>query len=370
MKKLIPLLVIPVIVGALWLFATERRTPESLPVTTTPTPATAAAEPLKLNTGDLDGDTPGEGALTLSTPTSGSEQEAPVKPAAQAYSSAQEALAAVLKGAKDYDDSILEQFNQPGADCSWCPEFYQAVRDLIARPDTAQDQKSYLAEIMAISGKVENVQDLAESIKNAKTPEDADLFAQALELSVGKDDVTRFLGDQMNSTNETLQEASVAAVTNQGSRLAVELLIKNTVERGDPDGYYSRGTGVGELIPEEEAIPPLQAMVQNRDQYSHLGVKSLLNSGMEGLRIVFDELENSKDPEADKKLLKDALDHVNYDDGMDSYIQQKLESKSPAAREFAQQIKAEFSDAGNEDAGDENSPVQGQQSTGSSSGGF
>lgn len=364
MKKLVPLLVIPVIVGALWLFATERRTPESLPVAATPTAEGAAApEPLKLNTGDGDGSSSDLAALNLSTPASGSEQDAPVKPAAQSYASAAEALAAVLKGAKDYDDSILEQFNQPGADCTWCPEFYQSVRDLVARGDTPQDQKSYLAEIMAISGKVENVSDLAESIKNAKTPEDADLFAQALELSVGKDDVTRFLGDQMNSTNETLQEASVAAVTNQGSRLAVELLIKNTIERGDPDGYYSKGTGLGEAIPEEEAIPPLQELVQRHDQYSHLGVKSLLNSGMEGLRIVFDELENLKDPEQGKRLLKDALDHVNYDDGMDEYIQKKLESKNPAVLELANQIKSEFSDGGSEGADELGGATEGQQTS-------
>jgi hypothetical protein len=353
MKKLIPLLLIAIVVGGLWLFASERKG-SSAPVaaasaTSTPEPS---AQSVNLQLKPIDpASINGGNGLALQQPKIGddSEQDVQLKPASEAYESAEAALAAVLKGAKEYDDSILEQFTQPGEDCSWCPEFYNSVRDMATNANTPQDQKSYLAEILAISGRLENVETLTEAIKNAKSPDEADVYASAMELTVGKEDITRYLGDQMTSTNEPLREAAVAAVTNQGNRLAVELLLKNTLERGDPDGYYSVGIGIGELIPTEDAMPVLHEMVQKRDEYSHLGVKALLNGGMEGLRIVMDELENSKDPESDKKLLKDAIDHVNFEDGMEEYLKQKMEnSQQPAVVEFAKQINEEFNQASEE----------------------
>lgn len=350
MKKLIPLLIIAIVVGGLWLFASERRGPASSVslASVTPTSDASAQEgALALKPVDPAGANAVNGApLVLPKGAEDLEQEVELKPASETYESAEAALAAVLKGAKEYDDSILEQFTQPGEDCTWCPEFYNSVRDMATNPNTPQDQKSYLAEILAISGRLENIETLTESIKNAKSTDEADVYASALELTVGKEDITRYLGDQMSATNESLREASVAAVTNQGNRLAVELLIKNTVERGDPDGYYGVGIGIGELIPTEDAMPLLHELVQKRDEYSHLGVKALLNGGMEGLRIVFDELENSKDPEADKKLLKDAIDHVNFEDGMEEYLKQKIEnSKQPNVVDFAKQISDEFNQA-------------------------
>ncbi len=362
MKKLIPLLIIAIVIGGLWLFASERRGPAG-------TLANAGVTPTSVSTGQGDAlalkpvdpaSVNGAGGPSLVLPKNAEdlEQEVQLKSAVESYDSAEAALAAVLKGAKEYDDSILEQFTQPGEDCTWCPEFYNSVRDMATNSNTPQDQKSYLAEILAISGRLDNVETLTEAIKNAKSPEEADVYASALELTVGKEDITRYLGNQMSVTNESLREAAVAAVTNQGNRLAVELLIKNTVERGDPDGYYGVGIGIGELIPTEDAMPLLHEMVQKRDEYSHLGVKALLNGGMEGLRVVFDELENSKDPEADKKLLKDAIDHVNFEDGMEEYLKQKIESsKQQNVIDFAKQIKDEFNQAseqfGQEEEGEE-----------------
>jgi len=353
MKKLIPLLLIAVVVGGIWLFASERRGPSvPAPITSATLPSEATPQDAALALQALDpaaANISGSGAIIQPKGSDESEQAIELKPASEAYTSAEAALAAVLKGSKEYDDSILEQFTQPGDDCTWCPEFYNSVRDMATNANTAQDQKSYLAEILAISGRMENVQALTEAVKNAKSADEADVYASALELTVGKEEITRFLGEQMTATNESLREASVAAVTNQGNRLAVELLMKNTVERGDPDGYYSVGIGIGELIPTEDAMPVLHEMVQKRDQYSHLGVKALLNGGMEGLRIVFDELENSKDPEANKRMLKDALDHVNFEDGMEEYIKQKLESsKNPDVLQFAKEINEQFQQANEE----------------------
>ena len=91
------------------------------------------------------------------------------------------------------------------------------------------------------------------------------------------DDVVTELSGYVNSNNELLQESAVAAITNQGSKLAAETLYKHTVEKGDADGYYSLGIGLGELIPDDETLPYLNELVSKRDKYSHLAVKALLN---------------------------------------------------------------------------------------------
>ncbi len=274
----------------------------------------------------------------------GSETFDEIKPAAEAYSSAEEALTAALKGAKDFDDSVLEQFTEPSPDCSWCSAFYSSVQGIALNPNTPQDQKSYMAELLAISGRSENVQTLVDAIKNAPNSTEADLFAEALELTLGKDDVVKVLGDQLSTTNDTLREASVAAITNQGTKYAAEMLQKHIQERNDPDAYYSQGYGPGEFIPDEEALPFVQEQVQKRDQYSAVWAKSLINAGLPGLQSLFEQLENSSNPEADRALTKDALAHVNFEDGIKEMTDNVIaNNRSPVAVEFAKQIQAEIS---------------------------
>lgn len=269
--------------------------------------------------------------------------EGETKPAAQFYANAEDAFKAIQNGAKDYDDMILEQFTLPGEDCTWCPELYKSIKDTLADQALPNDQRSYYAEILAISGKVENLGVLVDGIKNASSKEIEDTYAEALELTAGRDDVVEYLTEHMSSTSDSLREASVAAVTNQGSRLAAEVLYKNTVDRGDPDGYYSVGIGLGELVPSEETLPYLQELALKRDQYSHLAVKALINGGQPGLQIVFDILNNSKDGDADRKLLQDSIDHVNYDEETEAFLKKTAEtSKQPVAVEFAKQILEDF----------------------------
>jgi hypothetical protein len=282
---------------------------------------------------------------------SGEETIDDIKPAAEAYRSAEEAFAAALKGSKEFDDSILEQFTEPGPECSWCPQFYASVQETVMNPNTPQDQKSYMAELLAISGRAENVQALVDGIKNAPNSNDADLFAEALELTLGKEDVTRVLGDQLASTNDTLREASVAAITNQGTRVAAEILQKHIQERNDPDAYYSDGIGPGEFIPDEEALPFVQELVQKRDQFSPVWAKSLINAGLPGLQNLFEQLEGSTNYDSDRALIKDALSHVNYEDGIKEVVDNVIaNNRSPVAVEFAKQIEAELLQQENEDA--------------------
>jgi len=372
MKKALPVIIVLVLVGIVWFLANSKK--ESVPTpnnqvasaSTSGAPRTAGttaqSQPNAIGAQPTPVDIRANGTSVDQADADEEEQTVDTKPATEVYSSAEEAFKAVKDAAKDYDDTVLEQFTQPGDDCTWCEQFYASIKDSLKGSDIPQDQKSYFAEILAISGRVDNVKTLVDGIQSAKGTDEADLYAEALELSVGKYDVTRYLGDQMNAQNETLREASVAAITNQGTRLAAELLVKNTVDRGDPDGYYSVGVGAGEFIPDEEAIPVMQQLMQRHDQFSHLGVKSLLNAGTNGLRLVFDELESTKDPEADRKMLKDALDHVNYEDGLEEYLKQKIATtKQPLAAEFAKQILDEFNNQQIED-GQVQTPLDGDAS--------
>ncbi|MCB0353487.1 MAG: hypothetical protein KDD64_08190 [Bdellovibrionales bacterium] len=265
------------------------------------------------------------------------------RPAAEIYKSAEEALSAVKKGAKDYDDIILEQFVEPGDDCSWCPDFYSSLEEMMASKDATEDEKAYYSEILAISGKVENIKTLVDSIVKAGESEDADIFAESLELTIGGDDVVQYLKEHINSKNELLQESVVAAITNQGSRFAAETLYDHTKEKGDPDGYYSLGIGLAEMIPDDETLPYLQDLMLKRDQYSHLAVKALLNHGIQGLEIVMDGLTDSKDGDFDRAMLVDAIDHVNYEDDIKAYLQKLVaESSQPVVSEFAKEILEDF----------------------------
>ncbi len=289
---------------------------------------------------------PGQVATNIDTLTEDDDgfSDAELKPAVEVYKTAEDALTAIKNGAKKYDDLILEQFTSIG-DCEWCDKFYGSVKDLLLNATATPDEKSYYAELLAISGRVDNIAFIVDSAKSAKSEAEADQFLEALELSVGKDDVVSYLGTQLDTSkiSQNLKESLVAAITNQGSRLSAETLYKHTVANGDPDGYYSLGIGLGELIPEEEAFPFLQEQMLKRDQYSNLAAKSLLNSGLPGLKLVVDAISNSKNPDFDRQMLKDAPDHIAYDEEVESYLKTVIgSSKDEVTLEFVKKVLDDF----------------------------
>ncbi len=287
----------------------------------------------------------GDSAATDNEPgTEETELEQPDRPATEIYRNAEDALKAVKDGASHYDDLILEQFESPPTDCSWCSSFYESIRTLAFSADTPADQKSYFAEILSISARPENLEALIEGIEKAPNEEAGQVYAEALEMaSATRDDLVKLLGSHLSSPNEILRESLVAAVTNQGTPLALETLYKYTVASNDPDGFYSKGTGLGEAVASPEAFPFLKEMAEKRDDYSHLAIKALLNSGADGVRATFDILRASKNDEGDKKLLRDAIEHVNFDEDTEAIIRAEVEKgTNPLAVEFAREIKKNF----------------------------
>lgn len=357
MKTLVPLLIVVVVCVALWFAVSSSDRPADTASTGGAGQAKNAARDAlrvdtinKINSGQVrDGAAADSTDLSVDGLESSDFEDFDQRTAVEVYKSAEDALKAVREGSSDYDDLILDQFTEIPDNCPWCDSFFASVKDMMMAPTTDANQRSYYAELLAVSGRLDNVKTLVESIKNAPNQELADIFAEALELAVGKDDVVRYLGEQLATANDTLRESSVAAITNQGSRLALETLYNHTTQKGDPDGYYSMGIGIGEVVPDEDAYPYLQELVLKRDQYSHLAVKALLNSGLDGLKVVVDSLAKSKNPDSDRALLKDAIDHVSYDDDVIAYLRTVADKPNePLLSSWAKEVLKDFEESESE----------------------
>lgn len=364
MKKLLVPLVVIVVIGLVWILASNRRSGGTVASRTTASdsksnpvaPSASTAASVGGTRSTLGSTTGSEIPAAVQTALSGDGEisEEDLKSATELYKSADEALKAVKDGAVDYDDLVLEQFTELGPECTWCESFYKSVSDLMLQEGTPADQKSYFAEILAVSGRVSNVKALVEAIKANKGKEAADTFSEALELTTGSNEVVNYLGTELKEADDALKEPLVAAITNQGSRNAAQLLYQNAVESKNPDGYYSVGIGLGELIPEPEAMPYLQEKMLQRDQYSPLAVKALLNGGLDGLRLVMDALSSSKDPSFDRTMLKGGVDHVNYEPEVEEYLKGVVQkNENPLQVEFANQILADFGNEQELDAEDD-----------------
>jgi hypothetical protein len=267
------------------------------------------------------------------------EEEEPAKPATELYQSADEALDAVKKAAKDYDDLVLEQFVQLGPNCSWCDDFYKSVKDLMTNAPSDSDEKSYFAELLAVSGRPENVETILDELNKNASAEgnpDFDLYLDALEMTIGGDDVVKLLSNNLNAENPDVKESVIAAITNQGSQFAIDTLYQHTRNSGVEDGYYDKGIGLAEVIPNKESFPLLLEIAGKKDNYSHLAVKSLLNSGVDGLQAVYDMLNSSNNPDKDKALLLGASDHVPYDEETENFLRDVVsKSQNPELSKFA-----------------------------------
>lgn len=344
MNKIFPIVLVIILVAGAWYFIAS---PDEKP-----TPDKTSSSTRSGDTGVKQDDTSGPDKDRTSGVPGQSDQvtdidddlyEEDIRPATDLYNSAEDAFEAVKKGAVDYDDLVLEQFAELGEDCTWCPDFYSEIKTAMLEPDASEDFKSYYAEILAISGKPDNLETLIDAIKEAQDEDSADIFAEALEVTLGDNKTVEFLGNNLESDNELLKESVIAAITNHGSPLAIDLLYQETIKEKDPDGFYSLGIGLGEVIPDEESLPYLTELANKRDSYSHLAVKALLNYGVEGLRSVVDIISNSQDNEVSRQMLEDAIDHVNFEEETEEYVKELAKSATnPVVKQFAKEVLEDF----------------------------
>ncbi len=244
------------------------------------------------------------------------EVEDVYKPASQRYQSAEQALAAVRKGAIDYDDILIEEFNDL-KECDWCEDFYSSLSMMLTDKALGIDERAYYAEILAISGNLDNIKYLATLVENATTVDEKEMFGEAIEMAGGGDDTVKLLSEFLNSPNSTLRESVVSAISNQGTRLAAETLYNDlTSETSSKVDYYSMGIGLAEMVPDDDAVHYLHELLNKRATKSDQIVKALINSGLEGLTAVFDSLSSETNEALGRELLKDATDHVITEDSV------------------------------------------------------
>lgn len=284
--------------------------------------------------------------------SAGGETAEMLIPATQKYTSATEALEAIRKAAVDYDDVILASFNNL-KNCPWCDEFYLEVEKMAADPSINLDQRAFFAEVMSGSGDVEVMGQLIKLFESTSNLEDKEMFGEAIEMAEGGDDMVQLLSSYLTNPDSTLRESAVSAISNQGSRLAVETLYKDMISGGGVStDYYAMGTGLPETVPDETAIPYLHELLIQRAPKSEHVIKALLNAGMDGVTVVFDALSSENDEAKGKQLLTDATEHIITDDEVVNFLTKASVNQNYPnfLREFAREALAE---AQSEDLEDE-----------------
>jgi hypothetical protein len=297
-----------VLLGALWVMNSSKGS-QSTSVDQQASDSTNTSQSLPKNPLEAGGDSEGT-----------TEIQDDFKPASQRYSSAAQALEAVRKAAVDYDDIIIDEFSNI-KECDWCEEFYGELAKMLNDQALGIDERAYYAEILAVSGNLDNIKSLVSSLEAATQTEDKEMFGEALEMSMGGDDMVEYLAAYLTSENSTLRESVVSALSNQGTRLAAETLYKDMVSGGGAaHDYYAQGTGLAEMVPDETTIPYLHELLIERAPKSDVVVKALINSGIDGLTSVFDALSTEKDNAKGKEYLKNAIDHVITDEQVVDFL--------------------------------------------------
>lgn len=346
-KALTPILVLALVGGLVWYLS---QTPHPTAPATSHGASGHSAGGTVSSDGGTGGADSGAGSAGVGRQEGGSAEgeielsDAEPVHATEAYKSAEEALEAIKKGAVTYDDLVLEQFTELGENCSWCDAFFQGIKSQLFAGNLDREQRGYYAEVLALSGRLENIKTLTEAITSAKNQEEADLFAEALEMTVASPDVVKHMSGQLASTdNETLRDSLVAALTNQRSRDAAEALFEHVRKGTDSSGYENVGMGPAEFVPDEEALPVFQEAMNRRDQYSNLAAKGLANAGLSGIRMVFDAIAGSNDEASNRELLRGLEDHVSYDEETSEYFKQIVANpKNKLLSEFAAKMAEEF----------------------------
>jgi len=269
---------------------------------------------------------------------------------------------AALKGDKD----VLKNFGDVGPSCEWCGKFYEQLNKDLQSPDLDPKQRTAFARAMASSGRVDNIQRLVDNINSASIRREpvgemteaiahiADPTSQndaGLGASGGNtentssgdtvpNDVLDYLSEHINDKNPYLREAVVSALTKEGSLFAAQTLYEHSLLMADIDGYYSEGMGIGAMKPKDEAaVNYLEKLAAERNGLSHLAIKALLNSGVDGLNKVISILKTSPDPEFDRKMMHNAVDRVKLDKNtVDTLESLAKGATQPALQDFASQV--------------------------------
>ncbi len=267
------------------------------------------------------------------------DPDAPFDPAIEPakFNSAAEALEAVLRAAASDDGSLLDRFADLPADTPWLKELSNSLMDLVRAPGTEREKKQYLANILGISGQPENTKFLFDELAKAKSDEDVELYATAIDLTGGPVETTQFLGSALDSDNQNVKTAALSALTNQDSPEAVQLVYNHTLKAGNPELGMEQGVGFSEMIPDEKTMPFFTDVLSKADDYAILAVRPLARSGDAGVSKILDvTLQHRGQAFEDKVINQLAMD---LDEDTQQYLTKvKNDTSNKARAELADKI--------------------------------
>ncbi|MCS6962101.1 MAG: hypothetical protein NZT61_06335 [Deltaproteobacteria bacterium] len=267
----------------------------------------------------------------------------PVKQASERYQNPEEALKALKEASKNYDLEFIESFTLPN-NCAWCGDFYEKLKHEVLTANLSSEEKSFYAEILAVSGKPESLEFLVQAYLNSKSDSDKEAFLNAIELTVANDEIIDWLAENVNrqSNDPGLRDSILAALTNQDSVKAVEHLYDILVKQEDPERDAQKGIGLSECVPPDEALPFLVDKLKDTDSRFQVYVASaILNNGLEGLKKFVDVLNSDTGNKLAVHFQK-LVDHVPFDEEIEGFLKEVSEKGSEPQKVFAKKVLEAF----------------------------
>ena len=255
------------------------------------------------------------------------------------FTSGEQALNALRNGAIRGDPLTLQRFANLPRDTPWAEEFYRDVSAQLDDKKADPDDRQYAANVLAISGRAENIQALFDRVANAGSPEDISMLTSALAMANGGDEIVPLAVKELGSGNPNVQFSALTALTNQGSRAAAEALYAHALETGgSPESEKEDGTGLSMMLPDQEAVGFLSDVLRKEDRFSALAIGPLVNGGESGINAVFDVLQSTKNDAFREELLTALSSKLAVDETVLGKLTELQNSPDARLREFATEM--------------------------------
>lgn len=279
--------------------------------------------------------------------------------ASERFATADDALKAVKEAAKNYDLEVIESFTLPH-NCVWCPEFYEKIRQEILSGSLSTEEKSFFAEILAVSGRTDNLEFVIQAYTNAKSEAEKESFLNAIELTVANEEVVKWMFDNFTnfSNDPSLRDSLLAAMTNQDSPKAIEYLYTILTQQDDPEKDAQKGLGLSEAVPPDESLTfLLEKLKESDDKYRRFVAAAILNNGLEGLKRFIDVLNTDLGKTLEPHFTK-LMDHVPFDEEIEAYLKDVRERGNDRQKVFASKILEAFESLRTELEGEEQEDLE------------
>lgn len=197
--------------------------------------------------------------------------------------------------------------------CADCDQIFAAVKQQFAALAVGADpvKVKLLASALAQSERAEMVQEIISRYRAASgDPAIQTMLAESLELVSGDEEVSRELAPLVRpEEGEELKEAAVTGLSGMNDTVAAEALLQFARSVGDGKGGYDTAVGLGEFIPNAEAVPFLQRVAADGSAEAPLAIRALFNGGAESTKSAIEAILAVPESEQ-QRLLSGAQSHV------------------------------------------------------------